>query len=136
MTYLCPICFENSILQRRIVERRRNRKMPPCSFHKDRKSIPAEEVAAIIDPELRANYTFATDFFGFSPGSSFHELLIEATEAVDDAIVQAVVDALIDGEEIDERDGDFPFYGEDQNYEQIEPDGWLQSQFWAEFRFF
>lgn len=132
--HLCPNCFANSILKRRIIELRRNRKLPNCKIH-NRKGVPASEVAALVDAVLRSNYTIVTGAFGAGPGSSFHDLLNDITEAADDDVIRALSEALIENDAVDERDGEYGFYGEDQNYELIEPDGWQQSRLWAEFRF-
>ena len=132
MTRVCPECFGNSVLRLRVSELRRNRRLPPCTFHPTRKGVPVGEVAAVVDPVLRANYAIGDDRFG--QASSFRDLLHDLTGADDDRVVQGIADALSDADDYDPRDGDFPFYGDDQYYEQIEPDGSLQSQLWAEFR--
>lgn len=132
MTRVCPECFSNSILRLRVTELRRNRRLSTCTFHPTRKGVPIGEVAAVIDPVLRANYAISSDQFG--QALSFHDLLYDVTGADDQRVVQGIADALSDADEYDLRDGDFPFYGDDQDYELIEPDGSLQSQLWAEFR--
>jgi hypothetical protein len=135
MTHLCPLCFDNNILRRRIEELRRNQKYPSCSFHPTRKGVPIERIAEVVDAVLRANYTLAVEAFEHLPGSSLKELIRAVTGAVDERVTAALSGALIDRDEIDPRDGDMPFYGEDQNYERLAPDGWAQSQLWDEFRF-
>lgn len=134
MTHLCPYCFHNSILRRRITELRRNRRLSNCTFHSSRKGVPISEVAALIDVVLRSNYEFAFCGHEDAVGRSLKDLLYDVTEAVDDHVIQALSNALIESEEIDERDGDVSFYGEDQNYSLVEPTGWHQSELWEEFR--
>lgn len=134
MTRVCPECFDNSIVKRRVDELRRNRELPPCTFHPRRKGVPVAELAGLMDPVLRANYSIVYDAY-LSGGQSFHDLLFDLTGADDERVVQALGSALIDGDVYDARDGDMPFYGDDQDYERLEPDGWLQSQLWTKFRY-
>ncbi|WP_428969205.1 RES family NAD+ phosphorylase [Sphingomonas sp. Xoc002] len=41
---------------------------------------------------------------------------------------------MIDEDVYDERDGDTPFYTEDFQYSLVEPNGWVQSGLWSDFR--
>jgi len=121
-------------MQLRVTELRRNKPYPHCTYHPTLKGVPAEEVANLLDTALRANYAISSSPLEFSEARSFHDVVRDVTGADDDLVVQDLVSALMDADYYDQRDGDFPFYGEDQNYELIKPEGWLQSALWNEFR--
>jgi hypothetical protein len=44
MTRVCPECFGNSVLRLRVSELRRNRRLPPCTFHPTCMGVPVGEV--------------------------------------------------------------------------------------------
>lgn len=134
MTHLCPFCFENKYLRQRVVDLRRNRQMPSCSYHPTRKGLPISEVAGIIDVALRTNYEFAFQSPLSPAGENLLDLLHQLTEPVNDRIVDDLSSALIDADVVDERDGDTPFYADDFQYSLVEPNGWVQSELWIDFR--
>lgn len=60
MMNVCPHCFENKGLQRRIVEIRPNFPDEKCDFHPRYKGVPIEKVAEIVDAVFRNNYGFGS----------------------------------------------------------------------------
>lgn len=89
MTLLCPRCFSNKGLERRIVEVRPQFPDERCTFHPTMKGIPVKNVANIIDGVFRNNYTFGrynsmTDYYS---GVDLHSVLYELTGADLDDVV-------------------------------------------------
>ena len=102
MIHLCPVCFENKYLRQRVVDLRRNRQTPNCSYHPTRKGLPISEVAGIIDAALRANYEFAFQSPLSPPSDSLLDLLRQLTEPVNDRIIDDLSLALVDADVVDE----------------------------------
>lgn len=59
MTLVCPHCFGEPGLQKRIVEIRPQFPNEKCDFHPEYKGVPIEAVAELVDPVFRAHYGFA-----------------------------------------------------------------------------
>jgi hypothetical protein len=70
---VCPECFENAILQRRIKEiRPQFPHEDKCDVHPNRKAVPIAEVGRIVDPALRANYGIGEWMFDHQEGDDLH----------------------------------------------------------------
>lgn len=133
MTLLCPDCFGNKGLSRRVAEIRRRYDEGRCSFHPRRKGVPVEAVAELLDVVFRANYTFGgVDYLAYDPddpgyeqvrGADLVDTVQELAEAEDDDINRALVDQLIADDFYLPQRGEEPFYDEDFRYERIEDDG-------------
>jgi hypothetical protein len=132
---VCPECFGNSILQRRIREiRPRFPNQEKCEVHKNRKGVPLAEVGRMVDPALRANYAIGEYMFDHQEGDDLQTIINETTGADDDQVIQALVGWLIENDDYWPPDGGEPFYGDDQSYVRLEPNGWRHSSLWRRFR--
>lgn len=132
---VCPECFENAALKKRIAEVRPN--FPngeKCPFHPSRKGVPLSEVGKIIDPALRANYAIGEWMFEHQEGDDLHTVLNETTGADDDEVIEGLIEWLIDNDSYWPPDGEEAFYAEDQSYVPIRPDGWRHGALWRQFR--
>lgn len=143
MTNVCPKCFGDAGLKKRIEEIRPNFPNERCSFHPRLKGIPISDVAAIVDEVFRQHYGFGgyysvsqqeTDRVDHAQeGSGLQEMIYDLTEATDDDIAEALVQQLIDDDDYWPPDGGEPFYEEDQNYARYEPIHVHHSELWESF---
>ena len=58
MTLLCPQCFTDKGLKRRLIEIRPTYPDEKCAFHPSLKGIPVRDIATIVDEVFRNNYGF------------------------------------------------------------------------------
>jgi hypothetical protein len=98
----------------------------------------AREVDETLRFVLRPGQT--SQHFNLDSDKSFYEqdgdilsLYVQELLKIDDAAAEAVVEALIDNDPADPRDGDEPFYASDQLYERAESEDWEFSETWREF---
>jgi hypothetical protein len=132
---VCPECFENTTLKRRLIEIRPG--LPDdehCQFHPTRKAIPIAEVGRIVEPALRANYAIGEWMFDFQEGDDLHTIINETTGADDDRVIHARIGWLIDNDNYWPPDGEEAFFAEDQTYVPIRLDGWRHGALWHRFR--
>jgi hypothetical protein len=146
MPTLCPYCFGDLSFRRRLKELRP--KFPrelKCDFHPARSGLPTDAIAPLVDAVISNNYTTGDYGKTFSSldddkgnweqnGASLVEIVAELTGADDDDIARTVVNQLIDDDPYDSRDGDEPFYQDDQNYVQFRNDFNSRSEAWAQFK--
>lgn len=118
MTLVCPDCFGDAGLKRRIIEIRPKFANELCNFHPSKKGIPISKVAEIVDPVFRNRYTFGFDHPACDDfkGDNLHGTVHELTEADDYEVVTALADALIEGDDYWPPDGEDAFYSEERNY--------------------
>ena len=143
MTNVCPQCFGDRGLKKRIEDIRPNFPNGRCNFHPRYKGIPIKEVAAIVDEVFRQHYGFG-DYYSVprqdsdrtdhaQAGSELHEIIYDLTEATDDDIAEALVQQLIADDDYWPPDGGEPFYEVDQNYERYEMFHNHHSDLWDNF---
>lgn len=132
MSLLCPKCFDDKGLKRRLVEIRPEYDEGFCTFHPRYKGIPVEAVAALVDDVFRANYTFAGVDSLNDPddpgavllrGDFLSETVRTLTQVDDLDILQALIDQLIEDDFYLPQRGEDPFYDESFRYERINNDG-------------
>lgn len=144
MALLCPFCFENKGLQRRLIEIRPEYDEGRCDRHPNRKGIPIEAIASLIDEVFRANYTVAgadwvpwdgdePGYYGPQRGSDLNDLLEELTGAEDSEIVERLIGQLIEDDFYWPGDEDSAFYDEEQRYERIMGDDGGHGALWERF---
>jgi len=132
---VCPECFENTTLKRRLVEIRPG--LPDgeyCQFHPTRKAIPIAEVGRIVEPALRANYAIGEWMFDSQEGDDLQRVINETTGADDDLVIDALIRWLVDNDDYWPPDGEEAFFAEDQTYVPIRLDGWRHGALWHRFR--
>jgi len=138
MVLVCPDCFGNSGLARRIIEVRPDYPDAQCDFHPRKKGVPASVVAGIIDDVFRNRYTpggsdYIYDEYGHG-SSDLIETLLDLTEADDDRVANALADALIDADNYWPPDGEEPFYDREYSYKSNEYGYDEHSLTWRWFR--
>lgn len=132
---VCPECFENRTMKRRLVEIRPG--FPDeerCELHPTRKAVPLEEVGKIVEPALRANYAIGEWMFDHQEGDDLHTVINETTGADDDRVISALIGWLIGKDDYWPPDGGEPFFADDQTYVPIRLDGWRHGALWRRFR--
>jgi hypothetical protein len=134
VTLLCPQCFGDSGLQRRIVEIRPTFPDKKCDFHPRLRGVPIKEVAKIIDEVFRFNYRFAEPTYDGEGGDSLEAIIYDLTGAVEHDVVRAIIDQLIEDDDYWPPDGGEAFYNEDVNYERDDSALSTHSRLWDEFR--
>lgn len=136
--YVCPDCFGDKGLQKRIVQIRPRFGGEHCDFHPSKKGIPVEAVSGLLDPVIRDNFGgSAEDPYSFGQkGVSFHDLVLKLTSAIDDNIVEALMSQLSEDDNYWPPDGEEPFYSEDYRYFQIanRPLFGEPARLWTDFR--
>ena len=132
---VCPECFENATLKRRLVEiRPRFPDNERCEIHPTRKAIPLEEVGRIVEPALRNNYTIGEWMFDHQEGDDLYDVINGTTGADDDRVINALIGWLIDNDNYWPPDGEEAFFAEDQTFVPIRLDGWRHGARWRRFR--
>lgn len=118
MTLVCPDCFGNKGLQRRIERIRPEFPHEQCDIHPSKKGIPVSEVAKIVDPVFRNEYThgYYDSRHHEYAGDDLSGTLYELTEADDDRVISSLSDALKAGDYYYIPDGEIAFYSDDATY--------------------
>jgi len=118
INYVCPACFDAPGLKRRIEKIRPNFPDENCSLHETRKGVPIEAVAEIVDRVFRDNYGIGeyNPYLDEGEGDDLLTTLYTLTEADDDRVVQALMDALEEGDNYWPGDGEDAFYTNELNY--------------------
>lgn len=131
---VCPNCFSAKGLRQRIIAIRPEHPNEPCDFHGTKKGVPVAAVAKILDPVIRENYASGPDDpNSWEDGQDLRELLDDLTGADDGDVVSELIGALIDDDYYDPRDGDDPFYVEDNQYTSYQELD-RHSELWKRFR--
>lgn len=135
-TLVCPECFGNPGLKLRIVKIRPNFKVGNCDFHPNRKGVPLDAVASIVDEVARENYggSVPDSRDEFSGGLELHELIDDITAPTDDDIASALKDELVRQDDYWPPDGGEAFYSEEYVYQRIEVGTDSYGRFWDDFQ--
>lgn len=133
--YVCPHCFNDEGLKKRILEIRPDFPSERCTFHPRYKGIPCSAVAEIIDIVFRYQYSWGqnSSYGGEMEGDPLDFLVEDITGAVDSEIAKALAHQLIEDENVWPPDGEEAFYANDQNYISHDPSYWHHSQLWKNF---
>jgi hypothetical protein len=134
MTLLCPNCFNDSGLKRRIIDIRPQFPNEKCQLHPNLKGVPVKAIAEIVDAVFRVNYDFASQSYNGEEGESLEEIILDLTGAIDYDVARAVVDQLIEDDFYWPPDGEEAFYDEDAKYERSEFALTKHSKLWDDFR--
>lgn len=144
MAKLCPHCFDNKGLHRRLVEIRPKYDEGFCDYHPTRKAIPADAVAAIVDEVFRANFSIAgadyipgdyeePSYHGPQRGAFLSETVEELVLPVEPEILTDLVNQLVEDDFYLPQRGESAFYDEEQRYERIEGDDGGHGALWETF---
>lgn len=136
MTNLCPYCFVDKSLRRRLQDiRPQYPRGLRCSFHPTRSGLPVEAVRPLIDAVISPYYFFgeSNSVFG-QEGDSLDDIIYDLTSAEDDGIVDALIEQLQADDPYDPRDGGEPFYQSDQLYVRHETSHNPHSEAWEKFK--
>lgn len=145
MTTFCPFCFEDGSLRQRLKELRPEfPKTLKCDFHPTRSGIPAKEVAALVDGVFREHFAVGNVIPSYDreddrpewqqQGQSLVELIEELTSPEQFEIAESLTEQLIEDDDVDPRDGEEPFYADDQLYEPYDLTWNPNNEVWAEFK--
>lgn len=144
MTLLCPDCFDNVGLKRRLIEVRPQYENEKCTYHPTKKGIPIEDVCQIIDEVFRNNYTIGGgDYQYYDPeehesyftsrGESLDQVVWGLVDPVSEDIAEAVVQQLVEGDNYWPPDGEEPFYSTEFNYERVDSGTGNHARIWQRF---
>lgn len=135
MSNYCPLCFDGTTLRREL-ERLRARVNSPekCDFHPSRKAIPGEVIVELFDRVIRDNFWIAEFNPYVETGSSLEDIIYGLASPDDHAVVTNLISDLIDSDDCDPRDGEEPFYAEDQNYVRAATDHNPHAETWRRFK--
>jgi hypothetical protein len=134
---VCPDCFEQPGLGRRIASVRPKFSEGPCDFHSNRKGVPIKAVAEIVDPVFRELYAGGPDegnVWVEDRGNLLVDVLLNMTGADDDAVIDALVEALVEGDHYWPPDGEEAFYDDEYRYFLLPGDLGHHGQSWTDFR--
>lgn len=135
---VCPACFSVQGLQRRIEEVRPDYAVGRCDFHPSKKGVPAEAVAEIVDRVFRDNFGGGPyDPYSIGPrGKELVETVQDLTQPDDWSIVEALRDALIEGDDYWPGDGEEAFYDDEYRYSADIYNAALEepARLWRDFR--
>ena len=134
---VCPDCFENHGLKRKIVSIRPTASEGNCDFHAAKKGVPIESVAQIVDVVFRELYWGGPDEGNVwldNRGDLLVDVLYDLTGADDDDKIEAMIGALVDQDSYWPPDGEEPFY--DPEYRYTLQTGTAEQHFrtWQAFR--
>lgn len=132
MTLVCPQCFGEPGLKKRIVEIRPQFPNKKCDFHPEYKGVPIKAVAEIVDSVFRAHYGFGDYGYDEQFGDSLETQIADLVEA-EFEVVEALVDQLIEDDDYWPPDGGEPFYDQTQNYDKYEHHDFRHSELWERF---
>lgn len=136
MTNLCPYCFNDKSLSRRLKEiRPKYPRSEKCTFHPNRSGLPVEAVSPLIDAVISPYYHFGDSnrYFG-QDGESLEQIIYDLTDAEDDDIVNALIEQLMKDDQYDPSDGGEPFYQSDQLYVRHSNTHNPHSEAWEKFK--
>jgi hypothetical protein len=135
---VCPTCFDVRGLQRRIEEIRPDHEVGKCDFHPSKKGVPVEAVAEIVDRVFRDNYGGGPyDPYSIGPrGDELVEVVQDLAQPDDWSIVEALRDALIEGDDYWPGDGEEAFYDDEYRYHADIYNAALEepARLWRDFR--
>ena len=117
---VCPDCFGENGLKRRIIDIRPKFDSGNCKHHRSKKGVPIEEVSEIIKPVIQNNY-FHTgyDYEGEPLGNQLLELIYELTSTEYEDVAVFIQKYLVDNDDAWPGDGDDPFFQTDVGYRGI-----------------
>lgn len=127
---VCPDCFGDSGLQRRIIEIRPKFPDNKCELHPNKKGIPISEVVKIVDEVFRNRYTFYPDDSGLDLVGTLYDL----TEADDHRVIETLENSLIENDVYWPPDGEHAFYDRERTYGYNEKGYEEHSYTWRQFR--
>jgi RES domain len=145
MTTFCPYCFDDKSLQNRLKQIRPNfPRTLKCDFHPNRSGLPARDVASLVDDVFRSNFVIGSvdpvyDRDDDKPswvqgGDALVEIVEGITKSETFEIAEALTEQLIEDDPADPRDGDDPFYADDQSYALYDTSWNPHSETWLEFK--
>lgn len=135
MPLMCPDCFGESVLRRRIEEDRPKHPNQKCTYHPTKKGIPAQAVGAIIDVVIRGNYGHGSynSMLDEYSGDDLQQVLYDLVDPANDDICLALKNQLIEDDDYWPPDGGEAFYGDDLSYVRQDIAGYHHSRLWRSF---
>ncbi|QYF86210.1 RES family NAD+ phosphorylase [Brevundimonas sp. PAMC22021] len=134
MTVVCTQCFTDKGLRRRIAQERKGHDVGNCERHRRYKGVPVEVVAGIVDPVFRHGFGISDGSWHSPSGDSLETLLYELTGVEEEAVMAALIAALMEADDYWPADGGEPFYDETFAYVRSEQALWTHSALWERTR--
>ena len=115
--FICPDCFDEKGLKRRIVTLRVGEPHRRCDFHPRKKGISLSAISPIVSELISNTYRHADDdLWGDSTGETLMDVVYDLTGAHEHAVADALHNLIIEEEFVWPPDGDEPFFSEMYGY--------------------
>lgn len=118
MTLVCPNCFGDAGLKRRLIEIRPSLPDVVCDFHPTKKGLPISYVAEIVNDVFRNRYCRGEDhpYNDIQHGDDLNGTLLDLVEADDDRVISALATELMEKDSYWPPDGEDAFYDDQYCY--------------------
>lgn len=112
--FICPDCFSNQGLRRRIVALRPSQPKHRCNFHPTKKGVALAAISPIISEVIANTYVHSevNPLTGEPNGESLVDVICDVTGANDHEVAEALENLLIEQEDCWPPDGDEPFFSD------------------------
>ena len=134
--FICPDCFADKGLKRRIVALRPGEPHRRCDFHPRKNGIALSAISPILSELISNTYRHADDdpCTGESTGESLIDVVYDLTGAHEHAVADALHTLIIDEEHVWPPDGDEPFFSDMYGYSRVHEIHEEHSLRWEHFR--
>lgn len=133
---VCAECFGDAVLQKLVDELVARSDDGECERHEGRAGVEIAAVAEIVDDVFRSNYTWGhydnrtDDLFG----DELIYIVAEMTGIEQDEVAEALVEALVEGDNYWPADGEEGFYREEKTFVRTQEGFEGHNRLWHEFR--
>ena len=134
--FICPDCFADTGLKRRIVALRAGEPHRRCDFHPRKKGIALSTISPMLSELISNTYRHANEnpLTGESTGESLIDVVYDLTGAHEHAVADALHTLIIDEEYVWPPDGDEPFFSDMYGYRRVHEIHEEHSLRWEHFR--
>lgn len=112
--FICPDCFSDTGLKRRIVALRPGEPHRRCDFHPRKKGIALSAISPILSELISNTFCHADNdpWTGESTGEPLLDVVYDLTGAHEHAVADALHTLIIDEEDVWPPDGEEPFFSD------------------------
>ena len=134
--FICPDCFADKGLKRRVVALRACEPLRRCESHPRKKGIALSMISPIVSELISNTYRRAEDdpWNGESTGESLMDVVYDLTGAHEDGVADALHNLIIDEEHVWPPDGEEPFFSNLYGYRRVHDINEEHSLRWEHFR--
>lgn len=116
--FICPDCFADQGLKRRLITLRPSEPDRRCDFHPRKKGIALSTISPIVSELISNTYRHVEDnpWTGENAGETLIDVVYDLTGAHEPAVADALHNLIIDEEHVWPPDGDEPFFSDMYGY--------------------